>query len=214
MANEEPQAKGRSSEALKRYHASLTEEQKAARREKISAGTTVGMNKWHASRTEEHREHARELMTASAICRTFNGRRTPSTMWKKGHHPVNNTTPVALARRELTKVQKASIKRIIRDLVLEEPDKWREAIQRGRDARPPFSFPYVALAASYLDLKANEPEPPTPHEDLSDLTNEELMERAIALSNRLQADVREQAELVAANTLPVIDVQVIKEPEK
>lgn len=205
MENEKPKPKGGNSEALKRWHASRTPEQKAAWREKVAINTSIGMIAWNAGRTAGEKAVTSELIKASEICRTFTRRRTPRTVFKKGHRPVHNHPPASPALRELARVQKASIVRIIRDLVLDEPEKWREAIIRGRDARPPHSFPYVALAAAYLDGKPVNADPPIRSiRDLSELSAAELQDRAVALVNRLKSANEQRA-------LPVIDVQIIPE---
>jgi len=74
-----------------------------------------------------------------------------------------------------------------------------DAIIQGLLAPPSRSFPYIALAAAYLDGKPIDAEPPDHYrEDLSNLTREQLRDRAVALANRLQEEARE--------SLPVIDV--------
>jgi hypothetical protein len=48
---------------------------------------------------------------------------------------------------------KASIKRVFEDLATDEPDLIRAAVLRGLRGRPRESFPYVQLAAHYIDGK-------------------------------------------------------------
>jgi hypothetical protein len=182
----------------------LLPEQKAAWRKKVSEGVSRGMREFHATRTPEQRERLRQKSTDAAICRTFTPHR-PGTGFQKGHGKMG-TSPLSLARRELTKVQKASIRRIIKDLVEVQPEMWIEAIIRGVQSEPPRSFPYLMMAAQYLDGKPTTEPPPDPIADLSALTREELAQRAAALVARLR-----ETEERAAGSLPVIDVQPVED---
>jgi hypothetical protein len=202
--------------ALKSYHASRTPEEKAAWRAKVSQRTTEGMHAWHAGKTEAERQLANQHIAEAARCRIGIPRKgNPGHRWQKGHKPVGNTTPDALARRAQTRIRNASLKQIIKDLVLEEPEEWRDLVRRGRDAENPLqAFPFLSLALQYTDTKANEIEPDRPARNLSELTNEELLQRAIDVASRLQSEVRKQAEIVAGNSLPVIDVTIVKPEEQ
>jgi len=191
------------------WYASLTPEQRAERNRHISVGTKAGMHRWHAGRTEEERELSRQRIKASAMCRIGLPRNdNPGHRWQKGHHPVNNVTPVALAKRELTKKMKASVKRIMADLVGTQPELVRDALIEGLQARPPYSMPYLILASAYLDGKPREAEPEgEPRIDLSDLTLDELRARALRVAHVLQEqNITPNAELA------VIDITPEREP--
>ena len=193
-----------SSAALKRYHASRTPAQRAAWRKRVSLGTSSGMDAWHARRTDAERQQARQRIKDAAICRTWSPQ-APAKQWQRGHKPVGNTTPDALARRSLTRVQTASVKKIMRDIVGVRPDLIRDAIIEGLQAAPPRSFPYIALAAAYLDGKPIPAGPPIDgREDLSSLTRDQLLTRALCVAQRLQAE--EQSVASGGEALPVIEV--------
>jgi hypothetical protein len=51
---------------------------------------------------------------------------------------------------------KASVRAILAEVVADEPTLLREAIRRGLAAPPPKSFPYLQMAAHYLDGKPAE----------------------------------------------------------
>lgn len=51
---------------------------------------------------------------------------------------------------------KASVKKIIEDLVGLEPEMVRAAFKAGLEAKPPYSFPYVQLGAHYIDGKPSD----------------------------------------------------------
>ncbi len=202
MPRNDENARRRNSEAMKRWHASQTPEQRAALRERIRVGTTAGMHEWHAQRTEAEREQSTQHIRDAALCRVWSPQR-PGHKWQKGRGPVGNTTPEALARRSMTRVEAASVKRILKDIVAVQPELVRDAIIEGLLATPPRSFPYIALAAAYLDGKPIDAQPPVDNrEDLSELTRDELLARALAIARRLKAE--------QAGELPVIDV--IPEP--
>ena len=202
------------SEALKRYHASRTPEQKAAWREKVSLGTSVGMDQWHASRTPEHRELARQRIKDARLCRIFVPNQRGN-RWQKGRKPVGNTTETALAKREFTKVRTASVKRILKDIVETQPELIRDAIIEGLLAPPPRSFPYIALAAAYLDGKPIDAEPPVERpNDLSELTTEQLLQRAVSIATRMSREAQERAAALTNGPLPVIDVHAMPEGDK
>lgn len=46
---------------------------------------------------------------------------------------------------------RASVKRALEDIARAKPELIREALERGLQAPPPKSFPYLQLAAYYLD---------------------------------------------------------------
>ena len=106
---------------------------------------------------------------------------------------MGSNTNEALARREFTRVKAASVKRILKEIVGIEPDLIRAAIIDGLSAPPPRSFPYIALAAAYLDGKPIDAEPPIQAiADLSELTNEQLRERAALLAAHFRGEVQEE----------------------
>ena len=84
-----------------------------------------------------------------------------------------------------------------------------DAIVAGLEADPPRSFPYVALAAAYLDGKPANGEPPPPQQlaDLSTLSREQLRERAERLVQRLTAAPDEST----STGLAVIDATIIRD---
>ena len=111
--------------------------------------------------------------------------------------------------RSLKQVQQASVKKILKDLIGVRPELIRDALIEGLMAAPPRSFPYVALAAAYLDGKPIDAEPANPHTaDLSELTRDQLLARALAVASRLQKDSEERESLARElnRGLPIIDV--------
>jgi hypothetical protein len=48
---------------------------------------------------------------------------------------------------------KASVRAVFQDIVADEPTLIRDAILKGLHAPPPKSFPYLQLAAAYVDGK-------------------------------------------------------------
>jgi hypothetical protein len=186
--------------------ASHTPEERAARRERISAGVREAMPRWQAGRTPEHKETACQRIKAAALCHLWTPvtRNNPNA-WPKGRRPVGNVSPSALARRELTKVQKASVKRIMADLVGTQPELVRDALIEGLQARPPFSVPYLVLASAYLDGKPIDANPDAERGlDLSGLTREQLVARALEIAQTMQE--KQQSELA------VIDITAGREP--
>ncbi|MBP7779487.1 MAG: hypothetical protein KA371_20405 [Acidobacteria bacterium] len=193
----------------KQRNASRTPEERAVWLERVREGTRAGARAWQASRTPEQRQQASLRMRDAALCRSFSGRESPGTPFQKGYQPVN--TPKTIALRSLSKVQNASVKRILRDVVGTQPDLLRDAIIEGLQAPPPRSFPYIALAAAYLDGKPINTDPPADgRDDLSDLTGDQLMARALAVA----AHLRQQAEEREGAQLPVIDVAPTSEGKK
>jgi hypothetical protein len=168
------------------------------------------MPRWQASRTPEDKETARQRIKAAALCHLWTPitRNNPNA-FKKGRRPVGNTTPAALARRELTMVQKASIKRIMADLVGTQPELVRDALIEGLQARPPFSVPYLVLASAYLDGKPIDANPDAERGlDLSGLTREQLVARAFDIARTMQ----EKSSELEVTELEVIDVTPEREP--
>jgi len=51
---------------------------------------------------------------------------------------------------------KASLKKVLTDIATENPAMIREAIERGINAKPPYSFSYLQLAAHYIDGKPSD----------------------------------------------------------
>ena len=108
-----------------------------------------------------------------------------------------------------TRATKASIKQVFKDLAGTLPELYSGAIIKGMLADPPRSFPYIALAAAYLDGKPIDAEPPpSTVVDLSTLTPEELLQRALSIAHTL----RERRETRGA-ALPIIDAEVVLQPE-
>jgi hypothetical protein len=177
---------------------------------------------WNAARTPEQKVITSQKMSDSHVCRMWipkgprpgpngsgrgRGRKTkvdPNT-------PVGNTT--------LAKLEKASVKRILKDIVGTQPELVRDAIIKGLSADPPRSFPYIALAAAYLDGKPVDAEPPSERiVDLSNLTGDQLLARALSIAQRLKDDAdekaaftRESADRAARESrgLPIIDATVV-----
>jgi hypothetical protein len=209
------------SQKMKAWHASRTPEQRAAWRQKTSLATTAGMHKWHAGRTEEHKALANQRIADAALCNSWRPR-ARNNLWQKGRKPVGNVTPDALARAAHTRMQKASIRKIMQEVVSDQPELIRDCLINGLLARPPHSAAYLIVAAAYLDGRPREADPPTPPTNtLAELTNDQLLDRAIAVARRLQQDAqeraalaRERAERAARSTLSVIDVTPIPEDGK
>ena len=113
--------------------------------------------------------------------------------------PVGNTT--------LARLEKASIKRILKDLATTDPELFREAIIAGLQAPPPRSYPYLCLAAAYIDGKPIDAEPPIEHiVDLSALSRDELRDRAERLVHLLKGES-------TSTGLAVIDATVVPNHE-
>ena len=190
--------------ALKRYHSSRTPEQRAQWLERVRVGTSLGMYLFHDRRTPEQREATRQRVIDSVVCGIWM-RRHPGHRWQKGHQTMGNT-PEAIALRTLAQVQRASVRRIMKEVVATRPDLVRDAIIDGLLAPAPRSYPYLALAAAYLDGKPTAADPPTDtREDLSELTRDQLLARALAVASRLQRDAHVHAS-ADASALLVIDV--------
>lgn len=114
--------------------------------------------------------------------------------------PVGTTT--------LARIERASIKRIMKEIAATEPELVREAIREGLMAPAPRSFPYVALLAAYLDGK---PADAGTHQeittrgpiDYSTMTREQLRERALLLADHFATAMdKRNAEVLDAEVLP------------
>lgn len=57
------------------------------------------------------------------------------------------------SRDKIPRSFRASVAQLYRDLADEQPELYRDAIERGLRSEPPKSFPYLQLAASYIDGK-------------------------------------------------------------
>lgn len=121
---------------------------------------------------------------------------------------MDPNTPVG--KTTLAKIEKASVHRIIKDLVGTQPELIKDAIIAGLLAPPPRSFPYIALAAAYLDGKPAQAEPVSqPIVDLSELTRDQLAERAHRLARLLLPASDEPANPTG---LRVIDATIVPQP--
>lgn len=60
------------------------------------------------------------------------------------------------SRDKVTRTFKASIKHVFEEVATEDPELIRTAVLRGLRGRPREAFPYVQLAAFYLDGKPAE----------------------------------------------------------
>lgn len=181
-----------------------------------SRKTKAGMHAWHARRSEAERLASNLKRTDAAVIQMWVPK-GPRTSRKGGRKKMDPNTPVGNTTT-LAKIEKASVKRILKDLVGTQPELIKDAIIAGLLAPPPRSFPYVALAAAYLDGKPIDAEPPAERiVDLSHLTRDELMQRALGIAQRLQIDTNERADVVRESEargagLAVIDAVVIPEP--
>jgi hypothetical protein len=191
------------SEGMKAHHASKTDEQAAAHR----AATSEGMRRWHANRTEAEREQSRQKQTDAAVANVFTTHQ-PGFKFTKGRSMNNNNTPEAIERRALTRVRATSVKRILKDLVDVQPELIRDALVAGLQAAPPRSFPYLALAFSYLEGRPPDAKPSDDtRPDLADLTADELVARMTVAAQRIkEAELARDAARPRVGTLPVIDI--------
>lgn len=186
-----------------------------------SLNVSIAMEIHHANRTKEQKEATRQKQADAAVCKMWipkgprYGRQLGSANKVDPNTPVGTTT--------LAKIEKASVKRILKDLVGTRPELIMDALIAGLLATPPRSFPYIALAAAYLDGKPINAEPSSEVVDLSNLTKDELMQRALAIAQTLKdgADGRlnlakESMERAAREArgvgLAVIDAVVIPQP--
>jgi hypothetical protein len=192
-----------------------TPEQRANHRRK----TKAGMHAWHARRSEAERLASNLKRTDAAVIQMWVPK-GPRTSRKGGRKRVDPNTPVG--NTTLAKIEKASIKRIIRDLAGRRPELFENAIIDGLLAEPPRSFPYVALCISYTDGKAVDSSndihtQPQLHANLADLTREQLMQRALRIAQILKTATDEQTVLVQEREargagLTIIDIT--PEPER
>jgi hypothetical protein len=119
-----------------------------------------------------------------------------------------------VARIEWSRVHKASVKRILKDIAENNPELIRDAIIDGLQAPAPRSYPYLALAAAYLDGRPPDAESAAqPADDYSNLSDAELFERARNVTQRLKTAIAARVTGSEARQLPVIDAEVIPQPE-
>jgi hypothetical protein len=159
---------------------------------------------WRANQTPEEREAFQQRMRDVAVMQLWipKGPRPGPRINRGGRKKMDPNTPCG--GTTLAKIEKASIKRIIKDLVGVRPELVENALIDGLMAPPPRSFPYVALCAAYTDGKPIDAEPESPlRTDLSNLSREQLMARAL----RIAAGLEKKPELA------VIDVEVIPQQE-
>jgi hypothetical protein len=71
------------------------------------------------------------------------------TTWRKGHTPGRISKPKG-AKDVIPRSEKASIRAIAADIILNQPDVIRESLMRGFQASPPKSLPYLTLAATLI----------------------------------------------------------------
>jgi hypothetical protein len=164
-----------------------------------------GMRKFHASRTPQQKAATSLKLSDAATCR----------MWAKKGGGNPNGRPGArksmdpqtrIGTTTLAKLAKASIVKIMKDLAATDPELFREALIAGLQAPPPRSFPYLALAASYIDGRPPAEPPIQPLGDLSDLSRDELRDRVERLARLLGGDS-------TSTGLAVIDATVVPNPE-
>jgi hypothetical protein len=188
-----------------------------------SPETTRGMYAWHAKRTPEQKEAFRQKARDAAVCQMWipkgprHGRKPGAKNKRKSVDPKTifqgpgGTTTLA-------KIERASIKRIIKDLATTQPELFRDAIIAGLLAPAPRSYPYVFLAAQYLDGKPVDAEPVSqPIADLSELSKDDLIRRALNIAAKLQRDSQERDDLerereARGTGLAIIDITPEPEP--
>lgn len=164
-----------------------------------------GMRKWHASRTPEQKAATSLKLSDAAACRLWvrHGRGN-----RNGRPGARKTMDQIIGTTTLLKIERASIKRIMKEIAGTEPELVREAIREGLMAPPPRSFPYVALLAAYLDGK---PVDAGTHQemntrrstDLSELSREQLRQRALLLAERFADEMdKRQAAVIDAEVVP------------
>jgi hypothetical protein len=158
---------------------------------------------WWDTRTPEQREAMCQKKRDAAVMQMWipKGPRPGAYVNRGGRKKMDPNTPCG--GTTLVKIEKASVKRIIKDLVGVRPELIENAIIDGLMAPPPRSFPYVALAAAYLDGKPVDGEPMSPEQaDLSKLSREQLMARALRIAAGLEQKPK----------LAIIDVTPEREP--
>lgn len=208
----------------KKPHGNTGFKRTKAEREAISAG----MELWHAGRSAEEVQATREKLADAA--RFY---------WSLGGHFVAGNDPGCCApprypdtaeKARQTRMAKEFIVKIIREIVdsVEGKELVRDAIICGLASKAPYSFPYIKLAAAYLDGNPIDRLPPPEQKaiDLSLLTPAELVAAAQSLADRVRLAAEEQQgatqnaqsavtvkRLEAASGLPVIDGQTVPEKE-
>lgn len=180
-----------------------------------SRATSEGMKWWDANRDPAEKDRARQKMSDAHAANMWT-KVKPRNLTGNGnrnHGPRRPMSEEAIQLRSLKQVQNASVKRILKDLVGVRPELIRDALIEGLMAPPPRSFPYVALAAAYLDGKPVDAEPANPQTaDLSELTRDQLLARVMGVAKRLQKDSEEREVLVEelkrspGSGLAIIDV--------
>lgn len=118
----------------------------------------------------------------------------------------------------LAKLAKASIRSIFKDLATTQPELYRDAIIAGLLADPPRSYPYLCLALYTIDGKPVDAEPVSqPIADLSELSKDDLIRRALNIAAKLQRDSQERDDLQREREargvgLAIIDITPEPEP--
>jgi len=108
------------------------------------------------------------------------GKKTGGRNFAKGHHTGRKKGSKDAVPRSF----KASIKAVFADVASTDPALITRAIRKGLAAAPPKSFPYLQLAAYYIDGKPAETVRVQP--DLSKLSDEEfdMVETLMAKATR------------------------------
>ncbi len=189
-----------------------------------SPETTRGMYAWHAKRTPEQKEAFRQKARDAAVCRMWipkgprHGRKPGAKNKRKSVDPKTIVRGPDGTTTTLAQIERASIKRIIKDLATTQPELFRDAIIAGLLAPAPRSYPYVFLAAQYLDGKPVDAEPVSqPVLDLSEQSKDDLIRRALRIAANLQKDAQERDDLEREREargagLAIIDITPEPEP--
>jgi hypothetical protein len=107
-----------------------------------------GVQRWFQNLTPGARDALSAARRDIAICTVHRPRPRLTRPFAKGNTlGSKNSLSVITDRKRLA----VSVKRIMRDLVDREPHLVEEGLRRGLQADPPRSYPYLALAASYID---------------------------------------------------------------
>src|SRR5262245_2837794 len=106
------------------------------------------MRRWFQSLTADKQEALRASRRDIAICTIYRPRPRLMRPFAKGNTFGSHNSLASIAHRRQVA---ASVKRIMRDLVEREPHLFEEGLRRGLQADPPRSYPYLALAAAYID---------------------------------------------------------------
>ncbi len=176
------------------------------------------MYAWHARRTPEQKQATRDKMRDSHVARMWIPKGPRYGRQLGAQNKRHNMDPNTIIRgpdgttTTLAKLQKASIKRIMVDLATTQPELFRDAIIAGLLADPPKSYPYLALALYTIDGKPVDAEPVSqPIADLSELSKDDLVRRALQIAAKLQRDSQERDDLerereARGTGLAVIDI--------